>query len=142
MFNINVFFANGLLIVKENALSEEISFYSKLTGKIYGFDLQAAVKNPSLPRFRQASPFATVHLFAKWVNFHSESSTYWKENHIYLVLLSAIPACISSGCIIIDCFLVLPQLASFRQLFLVQDWVLAVKDDVSNKMNTYLWNNS
>ena len=142
MFNINVFFSNGLLIVKECPLSEEISFYNKLIGKIYGFDLQAAVKNPSLPSFRQASPFATVHLFAKWINFHSENSTYWKEHHIYLVHLLAIPVCISSGCIIIDCFLATPQLASFLQLFLVQDWVLAVKDDVSHRMNTCLWNNS
>ena len=65
--NVNVVFANGLLIVKQYSSSEELSFCNKLTVKLGDFDLQAAAKCPSLPLFRQASNFVTEHLFAKCV---------------------------------------------------------------------------
>ena len=38
-----------------------------LTGNLFGFDLQAAVKLPSFTSFQQVFPFATVPLFTKCV---------------------------------------------------------------------------
>ena len=84
LFNVNVVFANGLLIVKQYSSAEELSFRNKLTGKFWGFDLQAAAKCPTFfllyCTYRQNG-----------LDSNSENSTYWKENHTYLVFLSALP---------------------------------------------------
>ena len=66
LFNVNVVFANGLLIVKQHSSSEELSFCNKLTGNFWGFDLQTTAKCP-FPYFRQVFPFAMLYLLAKWV---------------------------------------------------------------------------
>ena len=67
LFSLNFVFTNGLLIVKQCSSSEKFSFYNYFTVKLWGFNLQRAAKYPSLPYFQQAFPFATMHLFAKWV---------------------------------------------------------------------------
>ena len=85
LFNVNVVFANGLLIVKQYSSSEGFSFRNELTGKFWGFDLQTAAKCPTFPHFWQAFPFAILHLLARWVELPQ------RKQHLLLVLLSALP---------------------------------------------------
>ena len=68
LFNVNVVFADWLLILKQYSSWEELSFYNKLRGNFWGFDLQTTAKCPFL-HFRHVFPFAILHLFVKmgWI---------------------------------------------------------------------------
>ena len=84
LFNVNVVFANGLLIVKRYSLSEEFSFCYKLTGNFWGFDLQTAAKCPSFPHFWQGFPFAILHLTARWLELPQRKQHLLEELYIRL----------------------------------------------------------
>ena len=111
LFDVNVVFANGLLIVKQYSSSEELSFCNKLTGNFWGFDLQTAAKCPSFPHFWQVFTFATLHLFARWIEL-PQRKQHLLEGKTYLSCVTfslAIPAYMSSGCITISCLIAFPQ---------------------------------
>ena len=106
-FNVNVVFANGILIVKQYPSSEGFSFRNKLTVKFWGFDLQTAAKCSTFAHFQQVFPFAILHLLASWVELlHRRQHLLGAKSYLSCVTFSlAIPACISFGCIAIDCIL-------------------------------------
>ena len=106
-FNVNVVFANGLLIVKQYSSLEGFSFRNKLTVKFWGFDLQTAAKCPTFAHFQPVFSFAILHLLASWVEL-PQRRQHLLEAKSYLSCVTfslAIPACILSGCIAIDCVL-------------------------------------
>ena len=97
LFNVNIVLANGLLIVKQYFSSDELSFCNKLKGNFWGFDLQTA-QNVLLSHIFDKFSFllfifcSNIALICKmgWIPA-AKTSTHWKENHAYLVLLSALP---------------------------------------------------
>ena len=91
LFNVNVVFVNGLLIVKLYSSSEELSFRDKLTGKYWGFDLQTVARCPTSHIFEKFFLLLYCTYWQDGLNSHNKNSTYWKENHTYLLLLSALP---------------------------------------------------
>ena len=138
LLNVNVVFANGLLIEKQYSSSEGFSFRSKLAGKFWGFDLQTAANCPTFSHFRQVFPFVILHLLARWVELPQQKH-HLLEGKLYLSCVTfslAMPVCILSCCIAINC-ISSSSIAWAFSTTKVWDWVLAVTDAVSDLTNTY-----
>ena len=109
------------MIVKWCSSSEELSLCNKLARNFWGFDWQTAENVLLYYIFDRFFPFATLHLFAKWVELPQRKLQLF-ERKPYLSCVTfnlVIPSCISYGSIIIDCF----SAISMAWTFLARPWL-------------------